>query len=227
MKNALLLLAFLLTAAVLPAQYSPVRETDRQMSFGNRPCFRLEFRDADKGLVEDEWKTFAKERFSAKLKKDKKSDELYAADVKSSYISNSAFTIRSTIERNGEDVALNVWFDLGSNFLNRRDNPTQAAEAVRQLEELYVEVRRELISLELKEAEDKIKDLEKAKKQLEKDNKNLHTDIDNYKAKIKKAEDDIVKNEQSQNSNLADQEAQRRAIEEIKLRLQNVANERN
>jgi hypothetical protein len=227
MKNVFLLLAFLLTATVLPAQYSPVRESDRQMSFGNRPCFRLEFRDADKGLVEDEWKIFAKERFNAKLKKDKKSNELYAADVKTSYISPNAFTIRSTVEKNGEDVALNIWFDLGSTFLNRRDAPQQTGEAVRMLEELYVEVRRELINLELKEAENKMKDLEKVKKQLEKENKGHHDDIESYKAKIKKAEDDIVKNEQSQNSNVADQEAQRRMIDEIKLRLQNVGNERN
>ena len=53
------------------------------------------------------------------------------------------------------------------------------------------------------------------------------SDIETWKAKIAKAEDDIVKNERAQEQNLVDQEAQRRTIEEVRQRLNNVENERN
>lgn len=209
------------------AQISPVRETDKSMSFGTRPCFRVEFRDADEDLVTDMWKKFAKERFSAKLKKDKKSGEWFAAKLSGS-VSPNEYTLRSTVEDlNKNDAALNVWFDLGSSFLNRREHAQSADEVVSTLTDFYVEVRRELIARELKDAEKKMKDLEGAKRKLEKDNDGLHKDIEEYNAKIKKAEDDIKKNEQDQNSNVADQESQRRLIEEIRIRLQNVGNEKN
>lgn len=222
-----LLFAALLFSVSMMAQTSPVRELDKSMSFGTRPCFRVEFRNADEDLVEDLWKKFAKERLNAKIKKDKKTSEWFAPKL-SGNISPNEYTLRSTVEEiNKTDVALNVWFDLGTSFLNRREHAQSADEAVSMLSDFYVEVRREVITRELKDAEKKMKDLENAKRKLEKDNDGLHKDIEEYKAKIKKAEDDIVKNEQAQNSNVADQEAQRRTVEEIRIRLQNVGSEKN
>ena len=222
-----LFLAFLLSLYSAPAQISPVREMDKSMSFGTRPCFRLEFQGATPGLVTDLWKDFVKQQFSAKLKKDKKSSEYFADRVNASFSPNE-FTLRSTVEETGEDgAALNVWFDLGSAFLSRREYPQAANDVVSVLSDFYVEVRREVIARELKDAENKLKELESNKRKLEKENDNYHKEIENYKAKIKKAEEDIIQNEQMQNSNVADQEAQRRLIEEIKLRLQNVGSERN
>jgi hypothetical protein len=210
----------------LLAQTSPVRELDKTMSFGNRPCFRVEFRNTSDDLVADVWKDFAKSRLGAKLKKDKKTDEMYATELSIGSISPNNVTIRSTVEKNGKDAALSVWFDLGTGFLNRREQPQGANEAVSILSDYYVEVRKKVIEGELREAEKKLKDLEGEKRKLEKQNDGLHKDIEEYKAKIKKAEEDIVKNEQTQNTNVADQEAQRRQIEEIRIRLQNVESER-
>jgi hypothetical protein len=225
-KHITLLLAILATAGTLIAQTSPVRELDKTMSFGTRPCFRVEFRNTSDDLVADVWKDFAKERLGAKLKKDKKTDEMYATELSLASISPNSVTVRSTVEKNGKDAALNVWFDLGTGFLNRREQPQSANEAVAIMSDYFVAVRKKVIEGELRDAEKRQKDLEEAKRKLEKQNDGLHKDIEEYKAKIKKAEEDIVKNEQQQNTNVADQEAQRRAIEEIRLRLQNVDSER-
>lgn len=225
-QKLLPLLAFIGMFSWVSAQSSPVRESERTMSFGTRPCFQIQFRNTDDALMLDEWKKFAKERFGAKLKKDKKSGEWYATGLSYSAISANDITIRSTIEENGEDVMFTVWFDLGSSFLNRRESPVQSDEAVRALTDFYVQARRAIVSLELKAAEDKLKEIEKRKRQLEKDKDGLLKDIENYEAKIKKAQEDVKNNEHEQNSNVADQEAQRRAIETIKVRLQNVESER-
>jgi hypothetical protein len=86
------------TASNYGPQWNPVLETDRQMSFGNRPCFRLEFTNAAAGMVEDQWKDYVKKNFNVKLKKDKKTGEWSAAKVSSPMLGSEQYTIYSSIE---------------------------------------------------------------------------------------------------------------------------------
>ncbi|MCC6279843.1 MAG: hypothetical protein IT262_04535 [Saprospiraceae bacterium] len=227
MKIFLPVLLLLVSASALTAQWNTVIETERVMSFGSRPCFRMEFTNTAAGTVEDMWKDFAKKNFGAKLKKDKKSGEWTATGLKSSMMGDDAFSIYSTIEKNDANAAINIWFDAGTYFLSRRDNPGRAEEVSRALRQFYIDVRREAIANELKAEEDKLKDLDKKQKSMQKENDGLRKDIESWKAKIVKAEDDIVKNEREQEQNLVNQEAQRRAIEAVRQRLNNVENERN
>ena len=69
--------------------------------------------------------------------------------------------------------------------------------------------------------------MEKRQKKLVSDNDKLRKDIEDYKAKIVKAEADVVKNEKDQEATVVDIDAQRRAIEDVRARLQNVENEKN
>jgi len=219
---------FLLFAAPsLYAQYGVVQEVERNMSFGVRPCFRLEFVNADDNMVEDMWKDYAKKAFSAKLKKDKKTGEWSATNLSAPIMGSDPFAIYSTIEKMSTGFALNVWFDNGAQFLRRKDNNSRAEEVSRTLRQFYFDVRRAVIAKEIKTEEDKLKEMEKKYKSLQKDNDGLRKDIDNYKSKIQKAEQDIVNNDKSLEQNLKDQESQRSSIEEIRKRLANVENERN
>ena len=95
----LLFLFLLAFATVASAQYNVVQETERNMSFGSRPAFHLEFANADAGMVEDLWKDFAKKTYGAKLKKDKKSSEWTATELKSAAMGGDAFALYSTIEK--------------------------------------------------------------------------------------------------------------------------------
>lgn len=227
MKIFFPVLLLLISASALSAQWNTVIETERVMSFGSRPCFRMEFTNTAAGTVEDMWKDFAKKNFGAKLKKDKKSGEWTATGLKSSMMGDDPFSIYSTVEKNDANAAINIWFDAGSYFLSRRDNPGRTEEVSRALRQFYIDVRREAIANELKAEEDKLKELDKKQKSMQKENDGLRKDIDTWKAKIAKAEDDIVKNERDQEQNLVNQEAQRRAIEAVRQRLNNVENERN
>lgn len=209
------------------AQWSPVLETKRNMSFGERPCFRLELSQTEAGLLEDMWKDYAKRTFSAKLKKDKKSGEWSATGLSSPIMGSDPFAIYSTIDKSNNGSALTVWFDAGSYFLNRSDNATRTEEMSRSLRQFYYEVRRATINEEIKKQESKMKELEKRQKKLVSDNDKLRKDIEDYKAKIVKAEADVVKNEKDQEATVVDIDAQRRAIEDVRARLQNVENEKN
>ncbi len=224
-----LLSVLLLFAAVttVSAQWNVIQETDRSMSFGARPAFRLEFAGTDAGMVEEQWKAYAKTTFAAKLKKDKKSGEWSATGLKTDMMGPDPFAIYSTIEKTSNGSALNVWYDMGSSFLNRSTNAKRADEVSRSLRVFYYDVRRATVNKEIVDQETKQKDLDKKQKSLQKEVDNLRKDIENYQARIKKAEADIAKNEKDQEANLADQDAQRRIIEESKQRLNNVENEKN
>lgn len=226
MKNSILFFALMLVAAALPAQRRFVMETERMMSFGSRPGFRVEFSTSSAKLVEEQWKTFAKKNFEAKLKKDRKTDEWTAANLQSPLLGNSTYAIYSTVEKVGDNgSALTLWIDAGSYFVSSRENASQATEVMGALRQFYFDVRRATIDQEIKDQEAKIKDLENKQKRLERENDGLRKDIDNYKAKIKKAEEDIVKNDKEQESALVDAEKQRRMLEEMRRRRENVENE--
>ena len=222
-KSLLLLLCSLFFSITAEAQWNVVRETTRMMSFGSRPCFRMEFADTDTKIIENTWKDFARKNFSAKLKKNK--GEWAATKLRSAFMGEQPFAIYSTVEKEGNKSSLNVWIDAGTYFLNSRDNRGRAEEMMRSLQQCYFDIRRESISQELKDEENKLKDLEGTQKKLQRDNDALHKDIDSWKAKIQKAEQDLDNNVKSQESNLVDQEAQRRMVEEVKKRLSNVENE--
>lgn len=226
-SSLLPLLLLIFSTLSLQAQWNPVLETKRNMSFGERPCFRMELRGSEAGMVEDLWKDYAKRTFSAKLKKDKKSGEWSATGLSSPLMGSDPFAIYSTVEKNSNGSALTVWVDAGSYFLNRSDNSMRTEEVNRSLRQLYYDIRRATITQEIKEEELKLKELEKRQKKLMSDNDKLRKDIDDYKAKIAKAEADVVKNEKDQEAAVVDMEAQRRTIEDVKARLQNVENEKN
>lgn len=203
-----------------------VQEAERSMALGSRPCFRIDFAKTDEDFVEKLWKNFVKDQFDAKLKKDKKAAEWSALGVESSAISNDKFDIYSRVEGYGGDGAtLLVWFDVGSYFLNRRDASERTNSAVDVLKQFYYNVRREIITKELEKEEDKQKDLEKKLRNLQKDKTDLEKDIENFKAKIKKAEDDIVQNGKDQEKANVEIEQQRRAVDMVRQRLSNVEKE--
>ncbi len=221
--SLLLLLFTFFCSFTAQAQWDAVRETERMMSFGSRPCFRLEFAETDVNVIENVWKDFAKKNFAAKLKKSK--GEWSATKLRSSFMGDDTYSIYSTIEKEGNKSSLNIWVDAGTYFLNRRDNRGRTEEMVRTLQQCYYDIRRASIGKDLKTEEERLKELEARQKKLQKENETLRKDIETWKSKIQKAEQDIVNNEQSQEANIVDQEAQRRQVEEVRRRLENVENE--
>ncbi|MEI6408436.1 MAG: hypothetical protein WCR52_03565 [Bacteroidota bacterium] len=227
LKTLFFFFVALCASSTLSAQWNMVQETERNMSFGSRPCFRLEFAKADANLVEDLWKDYVKNNFKGKLKRDKAAGEWFATGLKSNMMGDDPFGVYSTIEKSDKGATLTVWIDAGTYFLSRRENAGKAEEVSRSLRTFYFDVRRAEIGKEIKDQEGKLKDLEGKQKKLKKDNESLRKDIENYKAKIKKAEDDVVKNEKDQETTILDTEAQRKVLEDMHRRLDNVENEHN
>ena len=222
-KNLFPLLIFIALALNSSAQFNPVRESERMMSFGSRPCFRMEFTNTDASTIEENWKKFAKDNFNAKLKKSK--GEWTATKLRADFMGDDVFAVYSTIEKDGPETALTVWVDAGAYFLNRRDNRVRTEDMLRSLRQCYYDIRRAAIGKELKTQESLVKELENKQKRLSKDNDDLRKSIESWESKIQKAKQDIVNNEQAQEANLVEQENQRRVVEETLRRLENVESE--
>ena len=156
LPNLLFPVLFLLASFGAQAQYNVVTETEHMMSFGSRPCFKLEFVNTDDDLVQDVCKDFVKENFGGKLKKIKKTDEWSASELSSGI--GESFTVYSTVEKSNKSVVFYAWFDLGSYFLSRRENASKAKEATDALRQFYY-VRRATVNEEIAAQEAKLKDL--------------------------------------------------------------------
>ncbi|MBU6342900.1 MAG: hypothetical protein KGS48_15510, partial [Bacteroidetes bacterium] len=150
-KNFLLICLAISAFLPLHAQWSVVKETNRTMSFGSRPCFRMEFATASPALLEDNWKGYVKSNFNGKLKTDRKTGELFATDLKSNLVGDDPFGIYSTIERTATGSILTVWIDMGSYFLNRGDNRSSTEAVGRSLSTFYYDTRRAEINKQIKD----------------------------------------------------------------------------
>lgn len=217
-------LLFVLSPA-LSAQYSVVTEVDRPMSFGTRPGFSVGFPNTDQKLVDEVWTDFVKNNFAGKLKKGKKGEKS-ASQLRSVSVSSNDFTLYSKLEKVGDGAQLDVWFDIGPFFLNRREDATRTNETKELLTRFYYDVRRAAVGQEVKGEEEKLKEMEAKIKKLQRDNSTLNKDIETYKAKLKKAEADLVQNQKDQEATIIDIDKQRQAVEAARQRQGNVENER-
>lgn len=224
-KTTLLLALLILGNALFVSAQRNVRETEKMMSFGSRPGFRLDFPGATADLVEDLWKDWAKKHYNAKLKK--KSGEWYANELKASSMGSDNFSLYSMVEKTSDGATLTVWYDMGSAFLNSRDKPAQAREVSAALQQFFYDVRRSTYDKQTKDEEKKLKEMEDKNKAMDKTSKQLQKDIDDYKAKIKKAEDEIQRLAKEQEMGLINIDNQRKVIEDVKQRKLNVESEGN
>ena len=224
-KTTLMLALLLLGNVLCVSAQRNVRETEKMMSFGSRPGFRLDFPGATADQVEDLWKDWAKKHYSAKLKK--KSGEWYANELKAASVGADNFSLYSMVEKTSDGATLTVWYDLGSAFLSTRDRPAQAREVTAALQQFFYDVRRATYERQGKEEEKKLKDMEDKNKAMDKTSKQLQKDIDDYKAKIKKAEDEIQRLAKEQEMGLINIDNQRKVIEDVKQRKLNVESEGN
>lgn len=195
------------------------------MSFGTRPGFSVGFPNTDQKLVDEVWTDFVKNNFAGKLKKGKKGEKS-AGGLRSTNVSSNEFTLYSKLEKVGDGAQLDVWFDVGPYFLNRRDDATRTNDTKELLTRFYYDVRRAAVGQEVKAEEEKLKEMETKMKKLQRDNTTLNKDIETYKAKLKKAEADLVQNQKDQEATIIDIDKQRQAVEAARQRQGNVENER-
>lgn len=198
-----------------------INEETKSMSLGKQTGFQIDIDGADEDMTEDVWKDFIKDY--GKTKRNKKAREYYSVGAQVPLIAganNLDLYIRFDERVNMTSVML--WVDLGESFVNSDEYPKEAQGVEDFLKDFYLAVRKESIEKEMKEQEKILNKMDKELRKLEKKNTGYHKDIEKAKEKIEKAEKNIEQNLKDQEDQRITIEQQKKVIEEIIERLNNL-----
>lgn len=217
-------LVYTLTLLFISFGFATAQEVDEKemsMSNGKQNAFMIDIDGADEDATVDVWKKFIKEY--GKGKRNKKAKEYYSSGAKVPIIAG-AEKIDLYIkfdERVGLTSAY-LWVDLGRGFINSDENPKEAQGAEEFLTKFYFAVKEKVINDEMKKQEKELKKMDKSLRSLEKKNTGFHKDIEKAKERIEKAEKNIEQNLKDQEDQRITIEQQKKVIEKIVARLNNL-----
>jgi hypothetical protein len=215
MKNIVLL--FLSVVLIGTSAFAQVRENKIQMSLGLQNGLYVSIPDVESKVIQKQWKNYTKNY--GKLVKNKNADEQILESVTIPSINaDNKMDIYAIFENNG----LTAFFDLKTAFLNSTDHPKEFAGAKDFMQQFSYTVQREIVKEELEDAQDLLKKYTRKMADLVKDNKGYHEDIEDAKAKIKKAENNIIGNEKDQEQMKAQISGQTKTVDAIQAKLNKI-----
>lgn len=198
-----------------------VNETTKSMSLGKQAGFQIDIDGADEDLTEDVWKDYIKD--FGKGKRNKKAKEYYSVGAKVPLINGAnELDLYINFDERVNMTTVTLWVDLGNGFVNSDEYPKEAQGAEEFLNNFYLAVKKEAIGEEMKKQEKIMNKMEKELRKLEKKNTDYHEDIEDAKEKIEKAEKNIEQNLKDQEDQRITIEQQKKVIEEIIERLNNL-----
>lgn len=171
--------------------------------------------------AEDAFRSFMK---TYDGKRSSKNGEIFIDHATIKEMGNNSIDVygKAIGKKGNPEIKFIVAFDLGGAYCNSGQHKDQYKGAEKIVKDFALKTTKDAIAENLK-AEQKVESkLEDDQKGLEKDNKNLNDDIENYTTKIKKAEDDIVKNKLEQEKKKAAIEAQKKVVADIDKKLKAV-----
>jgi len=197
-----------------------IMEASKLMSQGDNNALTVKLPDTEVKVVEKEWESFIK-GYKAKLRKIKKSSEIFADDAKLEGISSNTVDVYALVSERGDDTELSVWFDMGGAYLNSESHPDQYVKAKGMLNDFLGRVSKTYIANLLNEEQKKLKGMEGDLKAIEKSTENSKKDIEKFKEKIAEAEANIEKCKVDKKGALDAIEQQKEAVKKVKMQLNN------
>lgn len=198
----------------------------------------LNIPDADQKLAEKVWVDYLRSMQGIKAKKAKKSKEYVAEDVRVSGIANGQnIDLFGRADEVGKSVQFVMWYDPKTSAPEPASatpkQPTAYAYASYQPDNSYnaafnllngfrLEVEREKVRQRLADEEKQLDKLERELRQLKSANDRYHKDIENAEKRIQEAKQNIVKNEQEQQTAVNSIESQQKRIQEVQQELNKI-----
>ncbi len=221
LKKMLFAFVVAMCAMTLHAQ---VTEVTKEMSYGNRPGYRILIKDADVKEATKLWEDHIRKNFGAKTKKGK-GGELVSTEASGGVLGSTKGTIYSTVEKEGNDVVIHAWFDNGTTFVTSNSSTTAGAAATASLGAFQMSARRNTLANEVAAEEKTLSKQTDNMDKLKKENETLLKSIESYKQKIADAENAITENQRAQETLLTDMTNQQKKVDDARVRLKNVENE--
>lgn len=198
--------------------FGQIAESPRSMSQGSNNGFSTLLKKSEKKEAVKLWEKFMKD-YKGKTKPVKKSDEMLTDNAKIEQISSNTVDVYALFVETGEDVELNVWYDLGGAYLTSHTHPEGYNYVVKMLEDFSEIADQAVIERQLEAEEDTLKKLEKDLGGLEKDKTGLEEEIEKFKQKIVEAEQAIEQNLKDQELKKGEISTQQETIKMVSSKL--------
>jgi hypothetical protein len=209
-RNIITTIALGLITTLSFAQYKvEVKEQSANIADGNHSAFTIMVYEADKKLVEKDWKKELK-GMGAKVKSGK---EMLGDDATMGAMGANSFDVYSIFNEVDGGVELTVAIDLGGAFLSSSQNQDKAKVMSNFLRNFAIETAREAIRELVKKEEEVLKEKEKEQAGLLKDKQKLENGITANEALIEQAKTDIEQGKKDIEANNKDQETTKQQIE--------------
>ena len=201
MKRSSLILSIIVGIYALTT--AQVREEKLNMILGVNNALIIEIPDADKSYVEKEWREFMKKY--GKVDKVKKTSQWL---IQSTNLVNYDDLDRVNIYAEALDkvvpTELAAWVQIGTVFINSTDNPDAYQAGVSLLTDFALKVKIDLINIELEQHQKVLDKYQSNLTRLETNHTKYVSTTDKAHKDIATAEDNVVKNQQDQESSQAD-----------------------
>jgi hypothetical protein len=219
MKNLFLLLS----AVVLPllGYTQEVNEKQTSMSLGTQNSFYVDIPGADKKLCEKTFEDMTKSY--GKIRENKKAKQFYLTQTRMAAINGSSpVDVYVMFEEGKSQATTYMWVDLGNGFVNSGDHPNQSKVVEQFMNDYYVEVRKRVVTQELKNEEKKQADLEKDLKKLREKKEDYLEEIEKCKQRIVEAEQNIEKNKVDQENKTKEIDGQKTVVKKVVDKLNSI-----
>ncbi len=191
MKNTFTLLGLFITLTGF-SQSIIVKETNEKFSTGSQNAITTTLFENNLNDVVNEWKKVLKDYKYEKVKD--KDNEVFGDNILIKDWGNNPVDFYTKFEENKKDktVKMMVAVDLGGVYLTSSKDKDKYNFVEKMVKEFAIKQTKAPLIEAVKDAEKLVAKKEDQQKDLEKDNKNLLDDIIDYKAKIGRAETDVI-----------------------------------
>ncbi len=218
MKSTFILCCWIFASTSLCAQPTAV---EKPMSLGVYPALELDL-PAEAHDIERLWRDFLK-TYDGKTKKVKGEGEWLATGIEMIAVGGTdPVNVYAQIEKTSSNESeLNVWFQLrDGSFVAPHNHPKAYEGAVAILQQFERYVQKSLTQEELEAQQKKLKELERELMRLQRDKGKYEEAIRKAEETIQKMKQNIAKNKKAQEETQLRIEIQKKAVEEIRRRLE-------
>lgn len=202
-------------SAKINAQSIDVKEGNEKVGGAFRNVLTVIIYESDGPAVLKSWKKLMKDS-NAKVKNS--GDEIFADNAMLSDLSSNSIDVYASVKKENEALRFSVAYDLGGTYLSESQNSGGFRAAKKMLYNFALEVTKEAVNQQIKNAEADVKKIEWKQSDLERDKEHLHRDIDNYKDKIATAEKGLEENLKAQQENKKSMAEKAIALEAVKAK---------
>lgn len=190
------------------------------MSKGSQPCFSFTMDGVSERMASNTFQSFLRSEYRTRVRRDRRADEFVASGVNIMSIdATNELNIYGKFNEAGGAVSVNVWFQMGDNFLSTEKYPTKREGLFLFMENLKKEIQKVKIEELLSEQESELNSLERQLRRLQRDKDGYEKDIRDAEKKIEESRANIQKNLEEQKETEVTIQRQRDQIEQTRRQL--------